>query len=317
MADHRKEARERYACDADYRERARAANRKWRAANRAKIAAYQRKRYAEDPEYRKLKIAAATAFRAVHQDKYAAQRDRYNARRRERYASDADYRERRRMEARGAPARASLLKHYGLRPADYDAMLARQQGVCAICAEPSERRSLDVDHCHETNAVRGLLCNACNVGLARFKDQPRLLRVATTYLEAARAEYAFTLARGGTPSRQRKGGDMTKDGELINERLDERLEERLDERLDAGRARRVMRAAILRELQSPAGVDDPPPANKLQQVVRALVTKAAGQDVAAIREILDRIDGKTMSAASAPEEGPKEVSIRWKSPTSS
>jgi len=63
--------------------------------------------------------------------------------------------------------------------------------------------------------------------------------------------------------------------------------------------------------------DEPPPVNKLQQVVRALIDKAAREDVAAIRELLDRIDGKTSSGASASEQGPKQVSIQWKDATSS
>jgi hypothetical protein len=90
-----------------------------------------------------------------------------------------------------------------------------------------------------------------------------------------------------------------------------------DEPADDGNAGRMMRDAILRELQAPAGGDDPPPVNKLQQVVRALIDKAAREDVAAIRELLDRIDGKSSSGASAPEQGPKQVSIQWKDASSS
>jgi hypothetical protein len=94
-----------------------------------------------------------------------------------------------------------------------------------------------------------------------------------------------------------------------------------DDLMDEGKARRMMRDAILRELQSPADPDEPPPINKLQQVVRALVSKAAREDVAAIKEILDRIDGKTPAGAAGSDEGPgqvkREVSIQWKTPTSS
>jgi hypothetical protein len=94
-----------------------------------------------------------------------------------------------------------------------------------------------------------------------------------------------------------------------------------DELMDEGRARRMMRDAILRELQSPADPDEPAPVNKLQQVVRALVSKAAREDVAAIKEILDRIDGKTPAGAGGADEGAgqgkREVNIQWKHPTSS
>lgn len=56
--------------------------------------------------------------------------------------------------------------------------------VCDICQleEPSGR-NLDIDHDHETNEIRGLLCSSCNNGLVRFKDSPERCRAAATYLE--------------------------------------------------------------------------------------------------------------------------------------
>lgn len=54
---------------------------------------------------------------------------------------------------------------YGITLADYDAMLAAQQGACAIChrTDPGGKTDLfHVDHDHVTGRVRGLLCNRCN-----------------------------------------------------------------------------------------------------------------------------------------------------------
>jgi hypothetical protein len=60
-----------------------------------------------------------------------------------------------------------------------------QDGRCAICGvleEDAARGRLAVDHDHETNAIRGLLCNNCNVGLGHFKDNEKLLLAAIEYL---------------------------------------------------------------------------------------------------------------------------------------
>jgi rubrerythrin len=76
-------------------------------------------------------------------------------------------------------------------PAEYDALLSVQKGVCAICKttqsiQPSpghkRRRMLHVDHDHQTRIVRGLLCHHCNAGLGHFKDRKDLLQAAIDYL---------------------------------------------------------------------------------------------------------------------------------------
>ena len=51
---------------------------------------------------------------------------------------------------------------------------------CDICNTTTSK--LVIDHCHETNKVRGVLCNECNMGLGKFKDDPRLLEFAQVYL---------------------------------------------------------------------------------------------------------------------------------------
>ena len=79
---------------------------------------------------------------------------------------------------------------YGLTQAAYDAMLIAQNGVCAICLEPPKQRgqrlNLDVDHCHKTGKVRGLLCPLCNAGLGQFRDDPQRLTSAIHYLAETR-----------------------------------------------------------------------------------------------------------------------------------
>lgn len=82
-------------------------------------------------------------------------------------------------------------RKYGLTQEQYLQMLEEQNGVCAICLNPenkvhkgNQKSMLSVDHDHETGAVRGLLCDRCNTGLAAFRDQPQYMMNAILYLDA-------------------------------------------------------------------------------------------------------------------------------------
>lgn len=82
--------------------------------------------------------------------------------------------------------REGLRKNYGLTPADYNEMLKKQNGKCAICGVDSPGRkngtNFYVDHCHATGLVRGLLCHSCNLGIGHLKDDVRLVESALQYL---------------------------------------------------------------------------------------------------------------------------------------
>jgi len=69
-----------------------------------------------------------------------------------------------------------------LAPGEYARMLAAQKGVCKFCKRTCRRR-LSVDHCHDSNRVRWLLCSKCNSGLGSFNDDPELLREAADCLD--------------------------------------------------------------------------------------------------------------------------------------
>ena len=78
------------------------------------------------------------------------------------------------------------LKHKtGLTKASYKNILDKQKGKCAICGKTiSENgRNLSVDHCHNTNIIRGLLCTKCNFGIGYFDDRKDLLEKAIHYLD--------------------------------------------------------------------------------------------------------------------------------------
>ena len=74
---------------------------------------------------------------------------------------------------------------YGLTREQYDEMLKKQDGSCAICGtrDPGGYGRFHVDHNHTTSEVRGLLCHGCNTGIGSLKDNPETLRQAANYLE--------------------------------------------------------------------------------------------------------------------------------------
>lgn len=71
---------------------------------------------------------------------------------------------------------------YGLTPDEFDGMVARQQGLCAICLKPPGKQGLCIDHDHTTRKVRGLLCTRCNTALGSFGDDRAVLNRAQVYL---------------------------------------------------------------------------------------------------------------------------------------
>lgn len=75
--------------------------------------------------------------------------------------------------------RNKTLAKYDMTTEDYNRMFDEQNGGCAIC---QKNISLVVDHCHNTNRVRGLLCNHCNTALGMFEDDVDRLQQAMLYL---------------------------------------------------------------------------------------------------------------------------------------
>lgn len=76
---------------------------------------------------------------------------------------------------------SELKSKYGISLEQYEELLKKQAGKCAICLG-KQARALSVDHSHFTGSVRALLCNNCNHLLGKAKDDVNILSAAINYL---------------------------------------------------------------------------------------------------------------------------------------
>lgn len=144
-----------------------------RTGTTAGFAAHQR---AHEPVCAACKAAQKVASAAHH-------RVRGSQNRRAEYERNRDYYVERNYQA-----------SHGITLADYEEMLAAQDGRCAICGtdEPGGKhgKRFHIDHDHSCcpkgksceKCRRALLCANCNVGLGAFSDDPDRLVAAASYL---------------------------------------------------------------------------------------------------------------------------------------
>lgn len=92
-----------------------------------------------------------------------ANRERFNAGMRDHYSRNRD-----RLRATVRARRVGLL------PEDVDRIRTFQEGVCGCCGGEMERDN--IDHCHRTGIVRGVICTSCNNMLAKHGDSIEKLR---------------------------------------------------------------------------------------------------------------------------------------------
>jgi len=89
--------------------------------------------------------------------------------------------------------RRHLKRLYGLSPEQYDEMLAKQDGKCALCLRPQDKKHFSVDHDHRCcqgkkscgKCVRGILCQPCNrrvASLEGFIYRPEVWERTMIYL---------------------------------------------------------------------------------------------------------------------------------------
>lgn len=82
-------------------------------------------------------------------------------------------------------------RSYGITLEEYNQKAKLQNFICAICGEPETAvdgktgslKRLAVDHCHNSNKIRELLCWRCNGTLGKINDNIELLNKMIKYLE--------------------------------------------------------------------------------------------------------------------------------------
>lgn len=73
------------------------------------------------------------------------------------------------------------LRLYGITKARRDAMIAEQQGRCALC-DQKPLSTLHIDHDHQTGRVRRMLCRRCNHLLGTIEKNRNLVDRMFTYI---------------------------------------------------------------------------------------------------------------------------------------
>lgn len=84
-----------------------------------------------------------------------------------------------------------LKLRYGITYEQWESMREKENFSCMICGISEEEigRKLDVDHCHISGKVRGVLCNLCNTALGHARDSIAILESAINYLEKNKDGY--------------------------------------------------------------------------------------------------------------------------------
>lgn len=99
------------------------------------------------------------------------------------------YHAKKRVHIRKNLRQRRLMVRYGITEEEYRLMIGLQEGCCAICRVQfdfigvNKGNKPEIDHCHATNKIRGILCGNCNRALGLFKDDVDALQEAINYLK--------------------------------------------------------------------------------------------------------------------------------------
>lgn len=104
----------------------------------------------------------------------------------------------RRLGGSDVPYAQLLKREYDMSLAQYNAMVRKQAGRCAVCRRAEtvrsrstgEIRRLSVDHDHVTGAIRALLCQRCNLLVWALEDNHIAIASIRAYVEKWRESFA-------------------------------------------------------------------------------------------------------------------------------
>lgn len=88
-----------------------------------------------------------------------------------------------RIRHREIAKKSYLKREYNMTLEQKKEIYLEQNGCCAICKLSISFDKINIDHNHQTDKNRGLLCNKCNLGIGFFDDNPNTLIFAAIYLE--------------------------------------------------------------------------------------------------------------------------------------
>jgi hypothetical protein len=149
-----------------------------------------------EEEKRRRQRIADKKYRLNHTEKCKEKdRKRYEENRESELARNKKYYKTYYLENRDRIKAGYRTRWHGITQEQLDAKMAEQNNCCAVCLKPFEKTP-HIDHNHKCCSVRrtcgkcnrGLLCDDCNLGLGRFKDDIEVLTRAIQYLNKHRKE---------------------------------------------------------------------------------------------------------------------------------
>ena len=131
---------------------------KWERYRLKNLEEYRQKKreYAKTPEQRKKRAEYQAKWREKNRENHNEQARKSHHKNRHKHVDKLK--------------NYHLLHKYGITLVEKNKMIEAQNGKCKICGEDFKNSRLThLDHCHNTEKIRGILCSRCNGALGWFE----------------------------------------------------------------------------------------------------------------------------------------------------